>query len=217
MKKLQSSLLNMVLVLTGVASIMGCILAYMNHLTASAIAEQEKKALAEGIQAVMGGQQVKVGEKPDTIIAMQDKQRHKTAYYSVFRVNDMKGKPLGVAIQDTVNGFGGQLVVLVGFDNNGTILGYRLLKQSETPGLGAKAETWFQNGSKGNIIGKRLSEDNLLTVTKKQPENALEVQAITASTITSRAFLSAINNAYSALTSKPEADGQSGASKREVK
>jgi electron transport complex protein RnfG len=217
MKKLQSSLLNMVLVLTGVASIMGCILAYMNHLTASAIAEQEKKALAEGIQAVMGGQQVKVGEKPDTIIAMQDKQRHKTAYYSVFRVNDMKGKPLGVAIQDTVNGFGGQLVVLVGFDNNGTILGYRLLKQSETPGLGAKAETWFQKGSKGNIIGKRLSEDNLLTVTKKQPENALEVQAITASTITSRAFLSAINNAYSALTSKPEADGQSGASKREVK
>ena len=217
MKKLQSSLFNMVLVLTGVAAIMGCILAYMNHLTASAIAEQEKKALAEGIQAVMGGQQVKVGEKPDTIIAMQDKQRHKTAYYSVFRVNDMKGKPLGVAIQDTVNGFGGQLVVLVGFDNNGTILGYRLLKQSETPGLGAKAETWFQKGSKGNIIGKRLSEDNLLTVTKKQPENALEVQAITASTITSRAFLSAINNAYSALTSKPEADGQSGASKREVK
>ena len=217
MKKLQSSLLNMVLVLTGVASIMGCILAYMNHLTASAIAEQEKKALAEGIQAVMGGQQVKVGEKPDTIIAMQDKQRHKTAYYSVFRVNDMKGKPLGVAIQDTVNGFGGQLVVLVGFDNNGTILGYRLLKQSETPGLGAKAETWFQKGSKGNIIGKRLSEDNLLTVTKKQPENAMEVQAITASTITSRAFLSAINNAYSALTSKPEADGQSDASKREVK
>ena len=217
MKKLQSSLLNMVLVLTGVAAIMGCILAYMNHLTASAIAEQEKKALAEGIQAVMGGQQVKVGEKPDTIIAMQDKQRHKTTYYSVFRVNDMKGKPLGVAIQDTVNGFGGQLVVLVGFDNNGTILGYRLLKQSETPGLGAKAETWFQNGSKGNIIGKRLSEDNLLTVTKKQPDNALEVQAITASTITSRAFLSAINNAYSALTSKPEADGQSGASKREVK
>ena len=217
MKKLQSSLLNMVLVLTGVAAIMGCILAYMNHLTASAIAEQEKKALAEGIQAVMGGQQVKVGEKPDTIIAMQDTQRHKTAYYSVFRVNDMKGKPLGVAIQDTVNGFGGQLVVLVGFDNNGTILGYRLLKQSETPGLGAKAETWFQKGSKGNIIGKRLSKDSLLTVTKKQPENAMEVQAITASTITSRAFLSAINNAYSALTSKPEADGQSGASKREVK
>jgi len=202
----------MVLVLTGVAAIMGSILAYMNHLTESAIAEQEKKALAEGIQAVMGGQQVQVGEKPDTIIAMQDKSRHKTAYYSVFRVSDMQGRSLGVAIQDTVNGFGGPLVVLVGFNNEGTILGYRLLKQSETPGLGAKAETWFQKGAKGDIIGKRLTEDSLLTVTKKQPESAMEVQAITASTITSRAFLSAINNAYSALTSKP-VDTNTGASK----
>ena len=217
MKKLQSSLLNMVLVLTGVAAVTGCILAYMNHLTASAIAQQEKKALAEGIQAVMGGLPVQVGEQPDTIIAMHDKQKHKTAYYSVYQVRDTKGQLLGVAIQDTINGFGGQLVVLVGFDTEGTILGYRLLKQSETPGLGAKAETWFQKGEKGNIIGKRLSKDSMLTVTKKQPENAMEVQAITASTITSKAFLSAINNAYSALTSKPEADGQSGASKREVK
>lgn len=216
MKKLQSSLLNMVLVLTGVAAIMGSILAYMNHLTESAIAEQEKKALAEGIQAVMGGQKVQVGEKPDTIIAMQDPTKHKTTYYSVFRVSDTQGKSLGVAIQDTVNGFGGPLVVLVGFDNEGTILGYRLLKQTETPGLGAKAETWFQKGAKGDITGKRLTEDSLLVVTKKAPESAMEVQAITASTITSRAFLSAINNAYMALTSKP-VDSNTGASKRNVK
>jgi electron transport complex protein RnfG len=53
MKKLESSLLNMVLVLTGVAIIMGGVLAYVNHLTEEPIAEQQKKILADGIKTVM--------------------------------------------------------------------------------------------------------------------------------------------------------------------
>ena len=53
MKKLESSLTNMVLVLTGVAVIMGAILAYVNHLTEGPIAEQKTKALADGIKTVM--------------------------------------------------------------------------------------------------------------------------------------------------------------------
>ena len=53
MKKLESSLTNMVLVLTGVAVIMGGILAYVNHLTEGPIAEQKAKALADGIKTVM--------------------------------------------------------------------------------------------------------------------------------------------------------------------
>lgn len=216
MKKLKSSLLNMVLVLTGVAVVMGGILAYMNHLTEGPRAEQEKKALTEGIQAVMGGQKVQAGEKPDTIIAMRDQAKQKTTYYSVYQVKDSLGNEIGVAIQDTVNGFGGPLVVLVGFNNEGTILGYRLLKQSETPGLGAKAEQWFQKGAKGDITGKQPTKDSLLTVTKKKPENSKEVQAITASTITSKAFLMAVNNAYLAYKANP-VDTSTGASKQHRK
>jgi Na+-translocating ferredoxin:NAD+ oxidoreductase RnfG subunit len=53
MKKLESSLTNMVLVLTGVAVIMGGILAYVNHLTEGPIAQQKEKALADGIKTVM--------------------------------------------------------------------------------------------------------------------------------------------------------------------
>ena len=41
MKKLESSLLNMVLVLTGVDVVLGCILAYENHLTEGPINEQK--------------------------------------------------------------------------------------------------------------------------------------------------------------------------------
>ena len=60
MKKLESSLLNMVLVLTGAAVLMGMVLAYMNHLTTDPIAQQKEKALNEGIKAVMASSDIEV-------------------------------------------------------------------------------------------------------------------------------------------------------------
>ena len=66
MKKLESSLLNMVLVLTSVAVIMGGILAYVNHLTEGPISEQKAKVLADGIKSVMGVDQITVS-KTDTV------------------------------------------------------------------------------------------------------------------------------------------------------
>ena len=47
MKKLESSLLNMTLVLTGVAVVMGGILAFVNHLTEGPIQQQKEKALTD--------------------------------------------------------------------------------------------------------------------------------------------------------------------------
>ena len=60
MKKLESSLLNMVLVLVGVALIMGGILAGVNHITEGPIAEQAEQMLANGIKEVMGGEKLTV-------------------------------------------------------------------------------------------------------------------------------------------------------------
>ena len=114
---------------------------------------------------------------------------------------------LGAAVESTTGGFGGELKVLVGFNKDGEILGYTILQTSETPGLGAKAENWFQKDGKGNIIGKNPSTDNL-TVSK----DGGSVNAITASTITSRAFLLAVNNAYDAYK-KGATDANSSATK----
>lgn len=111
----------------------------------------------------------------------------------------------GQAIKVSENGFGGTLTVMVGLATDGTILGYKVLETNETPGLGAKAQDWFQKGQKGDIIGKKAGN---LTVSK----DGGEVDAITASTITSRAFLRCINAAQEKLTG--EADGQSGATKK---
>ena len=66
----------MVLVLTGVAVVMGGILAYVNHLTEGPIAQQKEKALADGIKAVM--------VCDDLVVTQTD---------TVLR-NDVKGKEL---------------------------------------------------------------------------------------------------------------------------
>ena len=192
MKKLESSLLNMTLVLTGVAVIMGGILAFVNHLTEGPIQQQKDKALADGIKTVMVCNDLVVANTDEVKQSVDGKE----LTYIVYQVKDAQGNDLGAAVQSTTMGFGGNLKVLVGFNPEGKILGYTLLEQTETPGLGAKADQWFQKGQKGDIIGKDPKEP--LTVSK----DGGQVDAITASTITSRAFLKAVNNAYNAYKNK---------------
>ena len=204
MKKLESSLLNMTLVLTLVAVVMGGILAFVNHLTEGPIQEQKDKALADGIKAVMVCNDLVVAE-PVEVKQTVDGKEHT---FIIYNVKDAQGKDLGAAVQSVTMGFGGDLKVLVGFDSEGSILGYTLLEHAETPGLGAKADQWFQKDQKGDIIGKSPAEP--LTVSK----DGGQVDAITASTITSRAFLKAVNNAYNAYKVTPS-DGETGATTKE--
>lgn len=182
----------MVLVLVGVALITGGILAYVNHITEAPIKLQAEKTLADGIKAVMGGVQLSVAEN-DTI---KQTIKGKEAVFVIHKTVDSNKQDLGVAVESTTGGFGGDLKVLVGFDKNGNILGYTILQHAETPGLGAKADKWFQKDCKGSIIGKNPNKDNL-TVKK----DGGDIDAITASTITSRAFLLAVTQAYNAYKS----------------
>ena len=188
MKKLESTLPNMAIVLTIISVLAGGILAYVNSVTMGPIAEIKAQELSDGIKAVLNADQVTV-EEPKTLESGE-----------IIYATDK-----GTAVQASTNGFGGTLKVLVGFDADGNIQGYRVLEHSETPGVGAKAGDWFQATGKGNIIGMNPGQGEL-TVSK----DGGQVDAITASTITSRAFLKAVNNAYAAF--KGEAvDGASGA------
>ena len=86
-----------------------------------------------------------------------------------------------------------------------SLLQYSLLSHAETPGLGSKAADWFKKGQKGDITGKNPGKGALVV-----KNDGGEVDAITASTITSRAFLNAVNNAYAAYSGQ-NVDGASGA------
>ena len=198
MKKLPSTLPNMLIVLTLISVIAAGALAYVNKITAGPIEENKARTLAEGINTVLGVSDAQVQETK----TVQDTNGNDVIIYATDK---------GVAVQAIdPNGFGGKLSVLVGFDDEGAIKGYTVLEHAETPGLGAKAGSWFQKGEKGDIIGKNPGQKEL-TVSK----DGGEVDAITTSTITSRAFLRAVNVAFHAYAGASASDGQTGASQQQ--
>ena len=167
----------MTVVLTGISVIAGGALAYVNEETKGPIAEINERNLQNGIkQVILGSTEGELQvEQPDTL----------DGGYVLYHWDK------GTAVVAIGNGFAGPITLLVGFDEAGSIKGYTILSTSETPGLGVKAATWFQKGEKGDIIGRNPGE-KALQVSK----DGGDVDAITASTITSRAFLKAVNNAY---------------------
>ena len=102
------------------------------------------------------------------------------ASYAYNLAYDEVGNVVGCAINVAPVGFGGPIAIKVGFDINGVIYNTKVLSQAETPGLGAKCvEPSFSEQFKGwNPAEKKLS-------VKK---DGGDVDAITASTITSRAY-----------------------------
>lgn len=201
----------MVIVLVGVAVVIGAVLAWVNNITEKPIADKAQQTLAAGIKEVMGATDIKV-EDPDSVKMVVGKDK-KEAQFVIHNVHATDGAYIGSAVESTTMGFGGDLKVLVGFNAEGEILGYTILQASETPGLGAKADKWFQKDGKGCIVGKNPSKGEL-----KVSKDGGDVDAITASTITSRAFLKAVNQAFAAYqgnnSDNANADGESGASKQ---
>lgn len=220
MKKLESNIMNMALVLTVIAVVAAGLLAWVNNVTSGPIKEINNLAIENGIKSVI------LGDRDIEFTVESPVEREGFIFHSV---NDKNGNLIGTAVESTdKNGFGGALKVMVGFDPEGVILGYTVLEHSETPGLGAQADGWFRQKSgevkeqsgvvdvllgapqkpgNHNIIGMNPGDD-LMIVSK----DGGDVDAITASTITSKAFLRAVNSAYKAAFGYTAADAVSGAS-----
>ena len=103
---------------------------------------------------------------------------------------DAEGNALGYVITVTAkDGSQGSITFSVGIQNDGTVNGYSITDISETPGLGMKAEeedfySQFQNKKVDNF-----------TVVKNAPSSDDEIEAITGSTITSKAMANGCNAA----------------------
>lgn len=190
----------MILSLTGFSIVAGGLLGWVNAATAEPIAQANAKALSDAIAVVIPEFDNNPAEEAETVEV-------EGTTYKIYPATQ-GGKPIGAAVEASANGFGGTLTVLVGFDTEGNIIDYSLLSHAETPGLGSKASDWFKKGAKGDITGKNPGTQSL-TVSK----DGGEIDAITASTITSRAFLQAVNNAWSAYMNG-QVDATSGASQQ---
>lgn len=128
---------------------------------------------------------------------------------NVYRAYVKDEKFVGAAVESfSRNGYSGDIRLMIGFDVKGNIVNYTVLEQKETPGLGTKIVDWFKTEIRNqNIIGKNPSK-NKLTVSK----DGGEIDAITAATISSRAFLEAVQKAYNAYADNTDASGVDGAS-----
>ena len=141
------------------------------------------------------------------ILTLENINAQKKAKQEAAKLAVLAGHEDGVAIETSVDGFGGTFRVMVGFDPEGNILGYEILEHQETPGLGSHMVHWFKNADKPgqNIIGRKA--DGKFVVSK----DGGDIDAITAATISSRAFLKAINQAYAEFKGH-EVEAHTGAS-----
>jgi electron transport complex protein RnfG len=180
--KRESSFINMVITLFLVAAVAALALGGVYTVTKEPIAIAKQKKLEAAIKSVL--------PEFDTIIAAKfadpEGKDSLTFYYAY---ND--GEEIGAAIKTyTMEGFSGRIELMVGLLEDGTINNTAVLAHKETPGLGDKmdaAKSDFPLQFKG-----KNPADFKLHVTK----DGGNVDAITAATISSRAFCDAIDRAY---------------------
>ena len=181
-----SSFANMVIVLMTVALVSSGVLGVVYSLTAEPIEAAKTAKVNASIAAVVPAFDNTPSVRPDTVVLEGRMLRLYTA---------KKGdEVVGIAVEtSTTKGFGGLINLMVGFLPDGTIHNIVVLSHTETPGLGDKIEK-----SKGDFSlqfeGKNPETFKLLV-----KKDGGDVDAITASTITSRAFCDALDRAYRAM------------------
>jgi electron transport complex protein RnfG len=197
----ESSFKNMVLTLLVITFVSSAVLAGVYELTKDAIDAVRIRKINQGISEVLPPFDNNPSENVYKKYVDGD-----TVYVYIATMN---GNSVGAAVQTfTNNGYGGQFVLLVGFLADGTINGINVISHSETPGLGDKISPQKSEFSL-QFHGKNPETFNLAL----RKEDG-EIEAITASTISSKAFCEAVKRAYSVYRQdimKQEWDGGTGA------
>ena len=163
-----------------IAAVAGLALGLTNMVTAGAIEEQQIKAAEAARKAVLPA--------AETFTEATAPEGMKDAYVGY----DASGAPAGKTGTIVTKGYGGEIEITVGIDNNGTVTGVSVGGSSfaETAGLGARAkEPWFMEQFIGKVSPIAIAKDGG------------EIDAITSATITSRAVTKAVVKAVLALGS----------------
>ena len=196
---MKSTLFNMVAVLFTVTLIASAGVGAVNMITADAIAEANAAATKQAVSNVLPAfENTEVSEQ--TIDDMPIK---------VYTATN-SGEKVGYAVESmTKSGFGGVIRMMVGFAPNGQILNVNVLQQAETPGLGTKM------ADEDNALLNSIKDKKAWEIEFKVKKDGGELDALTAATISSRAYYDAVERAYRAYRVAAgfadSADGVSGA------
>lgn len=181
---IKSNLKNMVIVLTAVCLICSSVLAGVYAMTKEPIDAAAREKTDKAIALVLPA--FDETEEAATVVADGKEYR----YYSASK----DGETVGYAVESSATGFGGTLSLMVGITVDGKVYNTSVLSHGETPGLGAKCtdDKAFTEQWKG-------FDPSVKTLAVKKDGG--DVDAITASTITSRAYTLAVSNAVDAFKS----------------
>ncbi len=196
MAKRESTFINMVVTLLLVTGIAAAGLGFVYDLTKGPIEVAKLKAQNEAIKLVLP----EFDTLGTSFKSVAEEGGDSLEFFPAYK----NGELVGTAIKTYTNkGFSGFISVMAGIDNSGNFSGYSILEHQETPGLGSKMGVWFNNADKPNqyVIGKNPETTNFAV-----SKDGGDIDAITASTISSRAFLDALTRAYSTYEKNLEAN-----------
>ena len=204
---MESTLKNMVAVLFGITLVASAGVGVVNMITAEPIALSKQAATTAALTEALPSfdettsEELTIDEMPITV-------------YTATK----GGVVAGYAVQTmTKQGFSGTVRLMVGFDTDGRVVNINVLEQTETPGLGTKMCD-EGNPLLGSVKGQRLEEKKLVDGKLAVRKDGGDVDALTAATISSRAYVDAVNRAWmaynSVATRTPATDVASGASQQ---
>ena len=204
---MESTPKNMVAVLFGITLVASAGVGVVNMITVEPIAQSKQAATTAALTEVLPpfdettSEELTIDEMPITV-------------YTATK----GGVVAGYAVQSMSKlGFGGAVRMMVGFDPDGRVVNINVLEQTETPGLGTKMCD-EGNPLLGSVKGQRLEDKQLVDGKLAVRKDGGDVDALTAATISSRAYVDAVNRAWmaykSVATGAPATDVASGASQQ---
>ena len=180
--KRESNFVNMVVTLFLVSAVAALALGAVYSATKEPIALAKKQKLENAIKVVLPD-----FDKLETIKVPVVDGADSLTFYKATK----DGKIVGTAVDTyTMKGFSGEIDLMVGFLPDGTINNTSVLSHKETPGLGDKMDA-----SKSDFP-LQFNGKNPANFKLKVKKDGGDVDAITAATISSRAFCDAVQRAY---------------------
>ena len=177
-----------------ITSISAVTLAVINYITEPIILANNEERQNESMRMVLSdAEQFK--KEDMSSLALVD---FAAAVTNVYKGIDADGNDVGYAVMVSSYGYGGEISLAVGIDNELKVTGVDVISHSETPGLGAKCKN---DSFKNQFVGKT----NGIEVSKSRAKDN-EIDAITSATITSKAVTNGVNTALTAVNIIKEAE-----------
>ena len=115
-----------------ICAVAAAVLGIMNAITEPRIEHIKQVRLEKALEKVSKG--MNIGDRK---VASDSKVV--SAYYPLYEGTD-EGAPNGYILRIIGGGYGGEMVILAGFETNGEVFSVQLMENQETPGLGKEAE-----------------------------------------------------------------------------